>query len=219
MDTSNQRVLTVASCIVLSLSAAGIAAAQSSPAHAHIGHVMDGFRGTPEGQGLLPTAVAEAEIAARHAALAAGSADDLEGMKRHAGHVLHAIDPGEMADGPGLGYGAKPAAAGAARHIRLAANSEGTSGNITTHAQHVETSANNTVQRAEGLISLAKQIRDATEVDDAAAAAARLNTLAAQLIPGQDANSDGNIGWQAGEGGLQQAEQHANLMKKGEGLP
>ena len=35
---------------------------------------------------------------------------------------------------------------------------------------------------------------------------------------GLDANKDGTIGWQAGEGGLAQANQHMMLMMKGEGL-
>ena len=129
------------------------------------------------------------------------------------------IDPSEISSGPGLGFGVKPAAVGASRHIRMAADSEGASGNVTTHTQHVETSANNTVQRADKLIALAKAIQEATTVASAATAAERLNTLAAQLISGHDANGDGRIGWQENEGGLQQAEQHANIMKKGEGLP
>ncbi len=33
-----------------------------------------------------------------------------------------------------------------------------------------------------------------------------------------DANQDGQIGWQAGEGGLQQAQAHMTLLMKGEGL-
>jgi hypothetical protein len=31
-------------------------------------------------------------------------------------------------------------------------------------------------------------------------------------------NSDGTIGWQDGEGGLRQAEQHATLLKRAEGI-
>ena len=41
--------------------------------------------------------------------------------------------------------------------------------------------------------------------------------LAEQLYAGVDANEDGRVGWQAGEGGLQQAEMHMQLMLKGEG--
>ena len=46
------------------------ALAQESASHRHMGHVLDGFGGTPEGQGLLPTAAAEAQVAATHAGLA-----------------------------------------------------------------------------------------------------------------------------------------------------
>ena len=46
----------------LVLSAPGLAA-QANPVHAHMGHVADGFRGTPDGMGLLPTAIAEVETA------------------------------------------------------------------------------------------------------------------------------------------------------------
>ena len=48
---------------------------------------------------------------------------------------------------------------------------------------------------------------------------AELNTLAQQLLSGNDANGDGRTGWREGEGGLEVAETHANLMKKAEGLP
>ena len=219
MPAITKRLIVITFVAMAPLTLGALVAHQTNPVHAHIGHVMDGFRNTPNGQGLLPTAIAEAQIAAQHATLVAGNTDNLEAMQRHAGHVLHAVDPTEMPSGPGLGYGVKPAAVGAARHIRLAANSEGASSNVATHAQHVETSANNSVERANALIALAKEIQEATSVATAADAAERLSTLAAQLIAGHDANTDGRIGWQEHEGGLQQAEQHANLMKKGEGLP
>ena len=35
---------------------------------------------------------------------------------------------------------------------------------------------------------------------------------------GMDANKDGKIGWQTGEGGLEQAQMHMGFMMKGEGL-
>ena len=195
-----------------------VTTAQGNAAHAHIGHVMDGFRDTPDGQGLLPTAIAEAKIAAQHAALAAKDPSNLDAMKRHTGHVLNAVDPTELENGPGLGYGVKQAAAGAARHIELAAKSDGASRGVMTHSEHVATSANNTVQRADEIIALAKEIQMASSASAASALVGQLNTLAEQLITGLDANGDGRTGWQAGEGGLQQAEQHMNLMKKGEGL-
>ncbi|MDX1541362.1 MAG: hypothetical protein R3349_08145, partial [Geminicoccaceae bacterium] len=105
-------------------------------AHAHMGHVSDAWEDTPDGMGFLPTARAEAEIAAEHAALAARQPDDLEWMQMHAAHVVHALDPSTEAAGPGLGYGVKPAAQGAAKHIVFASEAEDASDNVKLHAEH-----------------------------------------------------------------------------------
>ena len=197
--------------------AGGPLAAQADPAHTHMGHVLDQFRGTPEGQGLLPTAVAEAAVAATHAGLAARDLSNLDAMKRHAGHVLNALDPSEAENGPGLGYGVKAAATRVARHIELAARSEGASQNVKTHATHVATSANNTVARADRMIELAKAIQGSDSAESAAESVQELNTLAAALTAGIDADDNGRVGWQEGEGGLDATETHMGLMQRGEG--
>jgi hypothetical protein len=44
----------------------------------------------------------------------------------------------------------------------------------------------------------------------------QLVSLCGQLTAGVDANADGRIGWDAQEGGLQQAQQHLLLMVNGE---
>lgn len=216
---------TLSVVIVVTFACAGLfyggvaIAEQGNAAHTHIGHVADGWRDTPDNQGLLPTAIAEAKIAAQHAALAAKDPSNLDAMKRHTGHVLNAVDPEAMANGPGLGYGVKRAAGGAATHIELAAKSDGASGGVMTHSNHIATSARNTVARADEIVALAGKIQMASSASAASSLVAELNTLAEQLITGVDANGDGRTGWQEGEGGLQQAEQHLNLLKKGEGLP
>ena len=209
---------TFAAVLGLALFGGAVDAQQSNPAHTHMGHVSDGFRGTPEGQGLLPTAVAEAEIAARHAGLAARDPSNLEAMQNHTRHVLHAIDPSTVENGPGLGYGVKPAAAGVARHIELAAAAEGASDAVTTHATHVATAAGNVVARSDRIIELGNQILAATSASDAASTLEELNAVAQQLVPGTDANGDGRTGWQEGEGGLEQAQTHMGLMRTAEGL-
>ena len=38
------------------------------------------------------------------------------------------------------------------------------------------------------------------------------------MLDGMDADGDGEITWQEGEGGLAQAAQHMQFMKEGEGL-
>jgi hypothetical protein len=201
----------------LLVAAAAASAQQTDMVKTHMGHVTTSFQGTPNMQGLLPTALAEAKIAAQHAALAVKSEGNLDAMKLHAGHVLHALDPSIEAKGPGLNYGVKPAAMGVAMHIYLAAQAPGASKNVMTHSIHVATSANNVMKRADEMIAVAQQIRSAKTAAEAAPHVAHLNMVAQQLYAGLDANKDGQVGWQNGEGGLQQAEMHMQLMIKGEG--
>ena len=195
---------------------AGIAAAARQPdmVKAHIGHVTTAFQGTPGGQGLLPTAIAEAKIAAQHAALAMKSEGDLDAMKLHAGHVIHAADPSVEPNGPGLGYGVKRAANGVAQHIQLAAKVQGASKNVMTHATHVSASAGNAAKWADEAVAVAKTIRAATTAAEASPHLSHLYTVAWQLMDGADGNKNGRIGWEAGEGGLQQAEMHVHFLLK-----
>lgn len=194
------------------LAGSGPAAAQANPVLTHLGHVREAFRGTPEGKGLLPTALAEAAVVTRHAELASRSGANLDALKAHAGHIVHAIEPAEGMTGPGLGYGLKKAAAAVATHVDLAAQSEGAPDGVRTHAGHVAASAANTVSRADQILALAKRVQAAGSVEEAAGLVEQLNALAQQLLPGVDANGDGRIGWQDGEGGLQHVEQHVNLL-------
>lgn len=189
-----------------------------SGAHAHMGHVADAFGDTPDGQGLLPTALAEAAVASTHAGLALRDLTNLDAMKRHTGHVLHAVDPNEMTQGPGLGYGVRRAAEGVVRHIEMAGSDDSASENVQLHSRHVATAAGNTVQRVDEIVALARRIMAAGSAQDAAPMMEQLAAISEQLVTGVDANGDGRTGWQEGEGGLQQAEQHMNLMKRGEGL-
>ena len=206
-------------CLFASATAASSQdAPPAQPAHAHVGHVADGFRGTPEGMGLLPTAIAEAQVAAQHAGLAAADPSDLASIKRHVGHVMHALDAESSERGPGKGYGLIRAAEGVVRHIELAAGSEGASDGLKAHAGHVAASAGNTVTRAQRMAEIAQEIMAVEEGGDAADLVAELAALADVLIPGVDANEDGRVGWQEGEGGLEQAQTHLGLLKRGEGI-
>jgi hypothetical protein len=187
------------------------------PVGTHIGHVINAFSDTPNGAGLLPTAMAEARIAVQHAVLGARDPNDLNAMKLHAGHVINAIDPTIVATGPGQGYGVKKATTGVATHIDLAAKAPSASMNVITHANHIATSARNTLQRADKAVALAQQIQAATTAADAAGLMSQLVSLTNQLIAGVDANGDGVVTWEDGEGGLQQADEHLTLLLTGEG--
>jgi hypothetical protein len=191
----------------------------AGPVGVHIGHVVNMFGDTPGGAGLLPMAVMEAKTAAQHAALGARDPNNLDAMKLHAGHVVHALDPSVVNTGPGKGYGAKRAALGVASHIDLAAKAQGASQNVITHATHIGTAARSAAARADQVIALARQIQAATSAADAAKLYAQMVPLAQQVYEGFDANGDGRIGWQEGEGGLAQAEQHVTLMLNAEKQP
>lgn len=182
----------------------------------HIGHLGTTFPDTPARWGLLPTAVAEATIAEQHAAFAARTPTDLAGMQRHAGHVLHALDPSVEAQGPGRGYGVKRAANTAATHIEMAAKEPAASANVKTHSVHVATAARAVAARADAAIEVAKKVREAKTAAEAAALVSQLVSLCDQLLAGVDANADGRIGWDAQEGGLRQAKQHLVLLVNGE---
>jgi hypothetical protein len=184
----------------------------------HIGHVADAFQSTPEGRGLLPTAIAEAEVARRHAALAGGDTSNLEAMKTHVGHVLHAVDPTVVTTGPGLGFGVKQAAEGAIRHIRMAEDTEGASTAVRARARSVRWATMNTLDRANEIIELGGRIREATTAAEAAEMLSDLRELADQLIEGEDANNDGGIGFRRGEGGLKVASQYLATLKRDAGM-
>lgn len=194
------------------------AAPAANPVHNHIGHVMTQWKDTPGSQGFLPTAIADAKVAATHAGYMQKSPDNLDSIKLHAGHVLNALDPSLEAKGPGSGYGVKRAAAGAAQHIQLAAKTEGASKGVQTHAGHVTASLADVTQWTDAAIATAQKIRAATSASEAAPLVAELVAQTTQISNGVDANKDGTIGWQTGEGGLAQANQHMMLMMKGEGL-
>jgi hypothetical protein len=194
--------------------ASATADAQSPAYRTHIGHLADAFNGTPSGQGLLPTAMAEAEIVVRHATLAAADPANLNAMKLHAGHVLHAADPTAIASGPGLGYGLKQAAQGVERHAKMIWDDESAPRPVRMYAERVAVSVRNTVERADSISSLARRIGEATTAEAAADLVRQLTAVTAILVPGVDANRDNGIGWRRGEGGLEVTRQHLAVLKR-----
>ncbi len=194
----------------------GMAAKNMS--HVHIGHVMTGWKDTPKKWGLLPTAIAEAEVAAQHAGFAAKKSGDINWMKTHAAHVLHAVDPSAIAKGPGHGYGVIKAAAGAAKHIGFSAKSNGASKGVKAHSVHVAASAGNVVSWGKEIVVLCKKVMASNSVTEVASIVAKIERLSGQLLTGFDANSDGKITWKKGEGGIKEAKKHMGFMMKGEGL-
>lgn len=209
-------IITAALGTAVLVAAAQTASAQSA-AHRHIGHVGDMFNGTPDNVGLLTAAQAEAEVAAQHAGLAAGS-EDLAGIQRHIVHVLHAIDPSTSERGPGQGYGLARAANGCAQHIGMAGGSDDASDAVKAHSNHVGTSCGNVATWAEGIAEKAAAVAAATDMDAAKALADEIAAMVDAIVNGTDADGNGRVSWGEGEGGLAQAATHLRLMKEAEGL-
>jgi hypothetical protein len=204
--------------VVLGISAATAAAQDMAPAHTHIRHVAETFRGTPERMGLLPTAIAEAEIALQHATLAGRDPSSLDAMQRHAGHVLHALQPDGAESGPGRGYGMIDAAERAAHYVELAMLSDGAGEATGTHGPHVVTAARSAASMAQRAVEVAEAIVKAEDAETAAGLLEELTSVCDGMLNGVDADGDGRIGWQEGEGGLAQAAQHLDFLRRGEGL-
>jgi hypothetical protein len=192
--------------------------AETKMSHVHMGHVLTGWQDTPDQMGPLPTAQAEAEVAAQHAGFAASRPDDLDWMKLHVVHILHAVDPSIEPQGPGLGYGMRRAPQGVVQHVRFAADSEDASDNVRLHATHVETSIGNVVVWSERIVALGRQARAASSAAEAAPLLGEIETLTQAILAGSDANGDGTVSWEQSEGGLARAAQHMQFMQEGEGV-
>jgi hypothetical protein len=207
-----------ASIVSAGLTGTSFAQDSTPPAHVHLGHVATQFRGTPDGAGLLPTAIAEAETALQHATLAARDPGDLDAIRRHANHVLHALSPDKVERGPGLGYGVTLAAERTAHYVELAMAADGGGDALSTHGPHVTTATRNALATTEHAVELATALAKDEDLASASARLEELVTACEAILNGVDANGDGRIGWQEGEGGLAQAAQHLELLRRGEGL-
>ena len=180
--------------------------------------MLASFGDTPERRGLLPTALAEAQTAAQHAALAGRDPNDLAAMQRHAAHVLQALDPSvAKGGGPGLGYGVKRAALATAAHVEMAGAAPGAAPPVAAHAGHVATAARNAARRADEAVALVQRIEAAKTAPEAAALVSQLVSLTNEIVAGRDENADGRIDWK--EGGLQQADEHARLLATAASAP
>jgi hypothetical protein len=200
--------------LAVALSGGFASAQQQTPAQVHLGHLTTKFVNVPSG-GLLQAAQADARVVVQHAGLGAQDPNNLQAMKTHARHIMHAVDPRRVESGPGSGYGLLAAAEGLVRHTELASRSTGATDAVKTHATHVVASAKNTQRRADRILGISIVIAEYVESPaDAAELFRDLKVLADQLIAGSDANGDGQVGWQDGEGGLQIVEQHIGFMTR-----
>ena len=199
------RVFTLALLVCFGLLSGCVSTKTPTIAHVHVGHALTGWTKTPDRQGLFVIAEKEAAIARQHARYAVEAADNLKLIKVHTVHILHALDPGLAAKGPGLGYGFQPAINNAVTHIRYAADSNDVSANIKAFAPGFEKMGDAIERRINIIIGLANAILDASSIAEAAALSNEVLKLAEASVTGADENGDGVVG--IGEGGLNQMRQ------------
>ena len=198
---------------------AGMMGAGPKVSHAHIGHVHDGWKDTPDKVGLINILEQEIKIAVQHSGFSIKRGANLAWMKTHVRHVRHAVDPStEPTQKVGKGYGVLKAAKGVADHIGFAAAADGASKNVKAHAVHVKASAENVEALAKRIIKLSKSVLAAESADVARPGVEMIEELSQRMWQGFDANLDGSISWKKGEGGLRQAQAHMGFMRKGEGM-
>jgi hypothetical protein len=186
--------------------------------YVRISHLADSYMDTPAGMGLLQTGLAEAETAVQHADLAVGDSLSVDGMRRHAAHVLHALDPALVPGGPAMGYGVKRAAAEATQQLDLILAADSLPENVSVHATYIAAALADVVDWTDEAISVAERLQLAPSRSEAAPLASRLDQLCRAIRYGRDENGDRRVLWNRGESGLKQAIEHMNLLKRGEGL-
>ena len=179
-------------------------------AMAHVGHVTTEWPETPDQQGLLTTARAEAAVIRTHADLAVQRAEDSDWVKMHAIHIRHALTPKGV--GPGKGYGLLKAVEGVKTHMALAMDQDDVSDAIEFHGEQIVMSADSVLLRAQQLSALVDKIIRAPRYTDLSAEASQMAMLAEQIQTGEDLNEDGDISWEDNEPGLDQAMKYVNYL-------
>ena len=210
--------------MLMAVAAAGVLTASAGAqeeAHAHILRVVNPEATAVEELGFLRQAVGEAGTAAEYASFGAGGQErpgDLWAMKTHARNILHALDPTRVENGPGLGFGLFEASRKTIEHVEMAANTSDATDNLRTHARHVVNCVHNTLERAHRMLGIVEQILATESAEEADQLSDQLNTLGFQLRNGVDANGDGRVTWHEGECGLYIAQEHMQLLIRGEGI-
>jgi len=185
---------------------------------AYLASLSEAFADTPGGMGLIDAGMAEAAIAAEHVRLAGADSMNLANMVQNMSHVLHAIDPVEVGNGLGLGYGVKRAAEGVLLQIESAMLVEGVSETVLFHGGYIAGAASATLSRADDAIAMARRIQRTTDPEVALPLVERLAGLVRAMTFGADSDRDGRIGFPSTEAGLAQVRYHLDLIRRVERL-
>ncbi len=160
--------------------------------------------------GLLPTALAEARVAATHAALALKT-EDLAELHQYATDVLHAIDPSLASSPTGQGAGVRPTVQAIVQQLSLVAVPNATE-DVRRLTPGAQMAAANVLTWCDALVSTATAIRNAKTVADAKALTPALTTISTQIITGVAGPSTRGTPMPRGEGGLLTLQASVSLL-------
>ena len=185
---------------------------------------------TPGKVGYLPGLRMQAEVVRSHVQLTdlALGPQDLSGVRRHAEHLINAIqglhgpnfgdvDGDGRALNPGDTYGLLSTSQGfgyieaVAVHAQTAIDAPDATEEIKTHAEHTRIAAMNALTWAEQLNAKALALVEVQDIDAARALFEEMQLLADALLEGVDADGDGQVEPIPGEGTIFTAYQHAQF--------
>lgn len=181
-------------------------------AHVHIGHAITGWKPSPDQKGLFQVAEQEAETALTHTGYAIERPDNIDLIRLHVTHVMHAIDPETQKEGPGTGFGLKRALTEAVGHITYAAESDDASQNVANFSEPFAGNARDVLERSNLILALGQEVLQDISAQEAFALAEEMLILASANIEGIDKNEDGSINVPPDEYGLKQLRNQITEM-------
>ena len=180
--------------------------------------------------GYLPGLRMQAEVVRSHVQLTdlALGPQDLAGVRRHAEHLINAIqglhganfgdvDGDGRALNPGDTYGLLSTSLGfgyieaVAVHAQTAVEAPDATEEVKVHAEHTRIAAMNALTWAEQLNAKALELVQVQDIDAARALFEEMQPLADALLEGVDADGDGQVEPIPGEGTIFTSYQHAQF--------
>jgi hypothetical protein len=179
-----------------------------------LGTLMTAAADTPQKQGLVTVALADATIAVKQAWAAEQSPKDLVTMQAGARGVLQALDPALAKEGAASGYGVRPAVLGIIEQLRTLSTAD-TKADVMRTAPPALVAAQHVLVWCDAAIATARQIVAATRAADAAALTHALSTLTRQLAAGANTSFERHAIPAASEGGLLYVQLQLQMLKVG----
>lgn len=195
-------------------------AALPQEALVHLGYIAERYPDAPSELSLLKAAMLEGEIAAAWARVSGVDTLDLERTHRAMDNVIHALDPEQMPDGAGMGFGFLRAAQAVGLHAQLATltASDTVAPALAFHGPFMVRAAREAGARADDAVALARRIQGTSDPRSALRLVEQLSEALRSMMYGEDRDRDGRIGHVSGEGGIAQAAYHLALIYRVEGM-